>query len=73
VVTNHAITIPAPPARVWPWLVQMGWHRRGRYTARWVDRLLFLGNWPSATRLVPELQRPLRAGDRIPDGPPDTA
>lgn len=72
-VTNHAITIPAPPERVWPWLVQMGWHRGGWYTARWVDRLLFPANWPSATRLVPELQRPLAVGDHIPDGPPDTA
>jgi hypothetical protein len=72
VVTNHAVTIPAPPARVWPWLVQMGWHRGGWYTARFIDRL-FPANRPSATRLVPELQRPLRAGDRIPDGPPDTA
>jgi hypothetical protein len=32
-----------------------------------------LDNRPSATRLVPELQRPLRAGDHIPDGPPGTA
>jgi hypothetical protein len=73
VVTNHATTIPAPPERVWPWLVQLGWHRGGWYTARWVDRLLFPANWPSATQLVPQLQRPLQAGDRIPDGPPGTA
>jgi hypothetical protein len=73
VVTNHAVTIPAPPDRVWPWLVQMGWHRGGWYTAHWVDRLLFPANWPSATQLVPDLQRPLEVGDRVPDGPPDTA
>ena len=73
VVTNHAVTIPAPPERVWPWLVQMGWHRGGWYTARWVDRLLFPANWPSAARLVPDLQRPLAVGDRIPDGPAGTA
>jgi hypothetical protein len=73
VVTNHAVTVPAPPEQVWPWLVQMGWHRGGWYTARWVDRLLFPANWPSATRLIPELQRPLQAGDHIPDGPPATA
>jgi hypothetical protein len=29
VVTNHAVTIDAPPDCVWPWLVQMGWHRAG--------------------------------------------
>jgi hypothetical protein len=36
-------------------------------------RLLFPANWPSATRLVPELQQPLRVGDHLPDGPPGTA
>ena len=56
---------------VWPWLVQMGWGRGGWYTARWVDRLLFPANGPSADRIVPELQH-LRMGDFIPDGPPDT-
>jgi hypothetical protein len=73
VVTNHGVTIPVSPEQVWPWLVQMGWHRGGWYTARWVDRLLFPANWPSATRLVPELQQPLRVGDHLPDGPPGTA
>jgi hypothetical protein len=27
VITNHAKTIRAPAASVWPWLVQMGWGR----------------------------------------------
>ena len=71
VVTNHATTIDAPPECVWPWLVQMGWHRAGWYTARWVDRLLFPMNWPSANRIIPELQR-IRVGDFIPDGAPET-
>jgi hypothetical protein len=71
--TNHAITIPAPPDWVWPWLVQVGWHRAGWYTPYWVDRLLFPANWPSSARLVPDLQRPLQVGDHIPDGPPGTA
>ena len=71
--TNHAITIPAPSDRVWPWLVQVGWHRAGWYTPYWVDRLLFPANWPSSARLVPDLQRPLQVGDHIPDGPPGTA
>ena len=31
-----AVTIDAPPSRVWPWLVQMGWDRAGWYS--W-DRL----------------------------------
>ena len=72
-VTNHAATLPAPPEEVWPWLTQVGWHRGGWYTPRWVDRLLFPDNWPSADRLDPELVRDLRPGDTIPDGPPGTA
>jgi hypothetical protein len=70
-VTTHAITIDAPRASVWPWLVQMGWHRGGWYTARWVDRLLFPDNAPSAQHLLPELQR-LAVGDTVPDGAPET-
>jgi hypothetical protein len=72
-VTNHAATLPAPPQQVWPWLTQVGWHRAGWYTPRWVDRLLFPGNWPSAEHLDPALVRDLQPGDRIPDGPPGTA
>jgi len=71
VVTDHAITIDAPADAVWPWLVQMGWHRAGWYTAHWVDRLLFPANRPSADRIVPELQA-IDIGDFIPDGPPET-
>ena len=33
VQTGHAITIEAPPADVWPWLVQMGCGRGAWYTA----------------------------------------
>jgi hypothetical protein len=72
-VTDHAITIGAPPQAVWPWLTQMGWHRGGYYTPRWVDRLLFPANWPSLDVLDPALVRDLAAGDTIPDGPPGTA
>jgi hypothetical protein len=70
IVTTHAVTIEAPPERVWPWLVQMGWGRGQWYTARWVDRLLFPANGPSAETLVPEWQQ-LAVGDRILDGPPE--
>jgi len=72
-ITNHAATLDAPPEQVWPWLTQVGWHRAGWYTPRWVDRLLFPDNWPSATRLEPDLVRDLQPGDTIPDGPPGTA
>lgn len=69
--TTHAVTVDARPEEIWPWLVQMGWGRAGWYTYRWVDRLLFPANGPSADRLLPDHQR-LAVGDRIPDGPPET-
>jgi hypothetical protein len=70
-VADHAISVDASPEHMWPWLVQVGWHRAGWYTARWVDRLLFPQNWPSSTTVRPELQD-LSVGDWIPDGPPET-
>ena len=69
--TDHAVTIGARPEDVWPWLVQMGWGRAGWYTARWVDRLLFPANGPSADRILPELQD-VAVGTFIPDGPPES-
>jgi hypothetical protein len=66
VVTDHAVTIDAPPAAVWPWLTQMGWHLGGYYTPRWVDRLLFPGNWSSLDHLDPALVRDLAVGNVIP-------
>jgi hypothetical protein len=77
VETTHAITIHAPAAAVWPWLVQMGYDRGWWYTdARWY-RLHETALWKakphtSAERIIPELQR-LSVGDTIPDGPPGTA
>jgi len=68
--TDHAATIAASADEIWPWLVQMGWGRAQWYTARWVDRLLFPANGPSADRVVPELQD-LKVGDRVLDGPPE--
>ena len=65
---TRAITIDAPPERVWPWLVQMGIGRAGFYTHDRVERLLFRAGYVegrhSATRIHPELQG-LKAGDRI--------
>ena len=39
--STRATTIAAPPAAVWPWIVQMGYpaFRAGWYTPQWLDRL----------------------------------
>jgi hypothetical protein len=68
---THARTIIAPPEVVWPWLVQVGWHRGGWYTPRWVDILMFPDNLPSAGCLLDEYQD-IAVGDVIPDGPPSS-
>ena len=66
-VSTRAITIDAPPAEVWPWLVQMGSGRAGFYTHEWVERLLFItyADGHSSTRVHPEWQE-LHVGDRVP-------
>jgi hypothetical protein len=75
--TTHAVTIHAPPAAIWPWLVQMGYERGWWYTdARWY-RLVETSLWKakphtSADRIIPEFQH-LAVGDTVPDGPPGTA
>ena len=68
---THGITIDALPEDVWPWLVQMGWHRGGWYTARWVDKMLFPANRASVTHVI-DLYQDLHVGDFIPDGAPET-
>ena len=70
-VSDHATTLAAPPEEVWPWLMQVGWHRGGWYTPRWVDVLLFPDNLPSAEAVLTEYGD-LQAGDVVPDGPPET-
>jgi hypothetical protein len=71
-VTDHATTIRAPASEIWPWLVQMGYHRGGWYTNRRLDKLIWHIDNPSEDRIVPELQQ-LSVGDVVPDGPPGTA
>ena len=66
-ISTRAITVDAPPAEVWPWLVQMGSGRAGFYTHEWVERLLAVtyADGRSATRIHPEFQDP-HVGDRVP-------
>src|SRR5579885_3499282 len=37
--STHAVTIAAPPAAVWPWIVQIGHGRGGWYSHDWVERM----------------------------------
>jgi hypothetical protein len=58
---THATAIAAPPADVWPWLVQMGCQRGGWYSWDRLDN----GGRRSAEEIVPELQH-LAVGDVLP-------
>jgi len=65
-----AVTIAAPPAKVWPWLIQMGYDRAGYYSWDHLDN----GGRPSAKGIHPEWQD-LSVGDHLsamsPTGPMD--
>jgi hypothetical protein len=71
-VTDRAITVKASVEEAWPWIVQMGYHRGGWYTSRWLDKLIWHIDNPSADRIVPEYQN-VHVGDVIPDGEPGKA
>jgi hypothetical protein len=58
---TRAITIDAPPERVWPWLVQIGYGRAGFYSYDLFDNAAR----PSAERIIPEYQH-LQVGDWVP-------
>jgi hypothetical protein len=67
IVSTRAITIGAPPAAVWPWLVQMGSGRGGVYTYDWIENLFGL-DMHSTREIVPQFQD-VKAGDEFPLGP----
>jgi len=60
---TRAVEIDAPPASVWPWLVQMGPGRGGAYTYDWIERRLGV-DIHNTDRIIPELQT-LEPGDEI--------
>ena len=67
ILSTRAVTIDAPPAAVWPWLVQMGSGRGGAYTYDWIENLFGLG-MHSADEILPQFQD-LKLGDELPLGP----
>jgi hypothetical protein len=62
-VATHAVTIKAPPEKVWPWLVQIGHERGGMYSYDWLEHLA-KPETPSADRILPEHQD-LAIGDMV--------
>ena len=58
---TRAITIDAPPAAVWPWLVQVGFGKAGFYSNDLLDNVAH----PSADRILTEFQDP-EVGDWVP-------
>jgi len=66
-VSTRAVTIDAPPAAVWPWLVQIGSGRGGAYTYDWIENLLGL-HMHSARQVLSQFQN-LQVGDELPLAP----
>jgi hypothetical protein len=62
-IETRSITIDAPPAAVWPRLVQMGYGRGGWYS---YDQLDMRGT--SAAKILPEYQT-IAVGDTVPTSP----
>lgn len=52
---THAVTIHAPAAEVWPWLVQLGQGRGGFYSYTWLENLVGC-RMENADRIHPEFQ-----------------
>ena len=63
-IATMAVTVDAPPSRMWPWLVQMGCDRAGWYS--W-DHLDNRGT-PSASHVHPEWQQ-IAVGDHFASTP----
>ena len=53
-VATRALSIAAPPHRVWPWLVQVGFGRAGFYSYDLLDNLAH----PSTDEVLSEFQSP---------------
>lgn len=65
VVMDRAFSVEAPPADVWPWVLQLGKHRAGWYLPRTVERTL--PRRRRAARSLDDRWLHLEVGDVIPD------
>lgn len=64
VTGTRAITIQAPPDKVWPWIVQIGQERAGFYSYTWLENLT-LADIHNTYELRPEWQE-RKAKDVVP-------
>lgn len=60
-VATRAVTIDAPPGRVWPWLAQMGQDKAAFYSYTWLENLIGV-RYRNADRVHPEWQDLERGG-----------
>jgi hypothetical protein len=67
----HGVTINAPPAKVWPWLAQIGQDRAGFYSYDWLERL-FGADIHNANVIRDEWQV-VEPGDYVPATQPNYA
>jgi len=67
---TRALTIPAPPERVWPWVAQLGQDRAGFYSFRLLENLVG-ARMPDAARLLPPPAQSWHLGDQLWMAPPD--
>ncbi|HRW09866.1 MAG TPA: hypothetical protein P5121_32415 [Caldilineaceae bacterium] len=63
VVSTRAITIHAPVAAVWPWIVQLGQQHAGFYSYDWLENL-FAARMHNADQIVPAWQG-TKVGDLV--------
>lgn len=62
VALTQAVTIAAPPERVWPWIAQLGADKGGFYSYAWIENLGG-ARVVNADRIVPAWQHPVAGGE----------
>jgi len=63
-IANRAVTIHAPPEKIFPWLLQLGAEKGGMYSYSWFETYLLNCRLDNADRIHPEWQD-LKVGDLV--------